>query len=319
MFSKQMNDLFSQQVPFFFIINFAKTSGDVIPLNELNKESILFATPDFTNAIQTNTIDKALVFEKNPETFNTYKQRFNIVHDAIKRGNSYLANLTCETPVNINCTLKELFHLGKGKYKLWYKDSFVHFSPETFVRIENGKIFSNPMKGTLDASLPNAEVSILNDKKEAAEHYTIVDLIRNDLSLVANNVDVTRFRYIEKIRTHSKDLLQVSSEISGNILPEYQKRPGDIFAQLLPAGSISGAPKEKTIEILHTAEGYERGFYTGVWGVYDGNKIDSCVMIRFIERTEDGLVFKSGGGITALSNSESEYQEMIDKIYVPVY
>jgi para-aminobenzoate synthetase component 1 len=85
----------------------------------------------------------------------------------------------------------------------------------------------------------------------------------------------------------------------------------------LPAGSISGAPKPKTLEIIKKIEDYERGFYTGICGYFDGNALDTGVMIRFIEQEGDQLFFKSGGGITSFSDAKTEYQEMIDKIYLP--
>ena len=88
---------------------------------------------------------------------------------------------------------------------------------------------------------------------------------------------------------------------------------------LLPAGSILGAPKPKTLEIILEAENYDRGFYTGVCGWFDGVNLDSCVMIRFIEKESGKLYFKSGGGITHLSNFADEYQEMKNKIYVPIH
>ena len=174
------------------------------------------------------------------------------------------------------------------------------------------------MKGTIDATLPDAERLLLNNEKELAEHFTIVDLIRNDLSMVAKNVKVDRFRYIDHIKTHRHELLQMSSEISGELPENYHERIGDILFEVLPAGSVSGAPKKKTVEIIRAAEQYERGYYTGIFGIFDGENIDSGVMIRFIEQTTDGLIYKSGGGITAKSNFEEEYQELIDKIYVPL-
>src|SRR5690606_6983088 len=130
-----------------------------------------------------------------------------------------------------------------------------------------------PMKGTIDASLPDAETRILDDPKEKAEHITIVDLLRNDLSRVAKQVRVDSFRYVEAVRTHDKILLQVSSEISG-LLPEaYPARLGEIFAQLLPAGSVSGAPKRKTVEIINRVETHDRGYFTGVFGYFDGKNL----------------------------------------------
>ena len=87
---------------------------------------------------------------------------------------------------------------------------------------------------------------------------------------------------------------------------------------LLPAGSICGAPKNKTVEIIKEVEGDDRNYFTGIFGYFDGHQLDSGVMIRFIEKQEEQLVFKSGGGITAQSDLILEYQEMIDKVYVPI-
>jgi para-aminobenzoate synthetase component 1 len=156
------------------------------------------------------------------------------------------------------------------------------------------------------------------DRKEEAEHYTIVDLIRNDLNSVAKQVKVERFRYIERVETNYGALLQASSKITGKLPKDYEKRIGNILFSLLPAGSVSGAPKEKTVQIILETEGYDRGFYTGVFGYFDGVTLDSGVMIRFIESAPDGLIFKSGGGITHLSTPKEEYNEMIDKVYIPL-
>jgi para-aminobenzoate synthetase component 1 len=203
-------------------------------------------------------------------------------------------------------------------YKLLFNDQFLVFSPETFIRINNNKIFSYPMKGTIDAAIPNAEEVILTDEKEKAEHITIVDLIRNDLSLVSENVHVSRFRYMDKINTSNKDLLQVSSEITGTLPDDWTSRLGNILISLLPAGSVSGAPKQKTLQIITEAEKEKRGYYTGVFGYFDGQSLDSGVMIRFIEQDNNQLYYRSGGGITTQSDAKTEYQEAIDKIYVPV-
>jgi para-aminobenzoate synthetase component 1 len=174
------------------------------------------------------------------------------------------------------------------------------------------------MKGTIDASVEHAREIILNDEKELAEHTTIVDLIRNDLSMIASEVRVESFRYIEHISTNQKDLLQVSSKISGVLPSNYHTQIGTLLFMMMPAGSISGAPKKKTLEIILESEQYDRGYYTGVFGIFDGNRLDSGVMIRFIENIQGELYYKSGGGITSMSTPKLEYQEMIDKVYVPV-
>ncbi len=173
------------------------------------------------------------------------------------------------------------------------------------------------MKGTIDANVVDAKVKILADKKEMAEHIMIVDLLRNDLSIVSKNVRVEEFRYITKISAGDKKLLQVSSHISGNLENNWHETIGDILKKLLPAGSISGTPKKSTLEIIKEIENYERGFYSGVFGVYDGENFDSGVMIRFIENSKDGFIYKSGGGITLDSDVRLEYDELLDKVYLP--
>jgi para-aminobenzoate synthetase component 1 len=197
------------------------------------------------------------------------------------------------------------------------KDEFIVFSPEIFVRIEDDTIRSYPMKGNINASIPDAEQIIMEDEKELSEHNTIVDLIRNDLSIISNNVEVTRYRYIEKIETSVDTLLQVSSEISGSLTSDWKMRIGDIIVPLLPAGSISGAPKLETLRIIRESEIEERGYYSGVCGIFNGSSFDSCVMIRFIEQKAGRYVYRSGGGITYLSDPLKEYNELISKVYVP--
>lgn len=308
-----MNELGSERVPFLFVIDFLKKNGKVIPLDELTDEiqfQIDKKSPEFPSKVE---------LKKQPISFEAYQQQFDFVHQNLQYGNSFLTNLTCETPIKINLNLEEIYHFSKAKYKFLWKERFVCFSPETFVKIRSGKIFSYPMKGTIDASIENAEEKILSDKKEMAEHFTIVDLIRNDLSRVARKVSVPKFRYIDRIQTNEKTLLQVSSEISGELPEDFHRNLGKIFDELLPAGSICGAPKEKTVEIICEAESHKRGFYTGVFGVFDGENLDSAVMIRFIEKQGEDLVFKSGGGITHQSKAIDEYNEMIQKVYVPIH
>ena len=191
------------------------------------------------------------------------------------------------------------------------------FSPECFVKIKDNKISTYPMKGTIDASIPNAEQVIINDYKETCEHNTIVDLMRNDLNIIASNVRVERFRYIDKLQTSRGEILQVSSEIVGDLDKVFNENLGNIISKLLPAGSISGAPKTSTINLIQSSEKEKRGFYTGIFGFFDGKDLDSAVIIRYIEKENDNYYFRSGGGITINSNPEEEYKEAINKIYLP--
>ena len=284
----------------------------VIPLAEIAEHGVEFSIDETYKYKQ-----HSYQLEKLPLTLEEYQKKFDFVVEKIKNGETYLLNLTQATPIKTHLTLKEIYDSVNAHYKLRYKDEFICFSPEKFIQISDNMIHTFPMKGTIDASIENAKEKILHDEKEMAEHVMVVDLLRNDLCIVARDVQVQKFRYITKLKTSDKELLQVSSHISGSLRKDWHEKIGDIFQALLPAGSISGTPKKSTLGIIKTVENYERDFYTGVFGVYDGKTLDSGVMIRFIQKTENGLLYKSGGGITLDSKVQSEYNEMLEKIYLP--
>lgn len=312
-----MNHLAQTHIPFLVGINYELSRGFLIE-NPLHQSEVLFSVKGKGNKEKgkDKTIKEANLLS-HAISYTDYKEKFYIIHTGLKQGYSFLSNLTVRTPISTNLSLKEIFELSKAPYQLFIPDEFVCFSPERFIKIEDGIISSNPMKGTIDASIPNAERIILSDFKETAEHNTIVDLIRNDLSTVASNVKVKRFRYIDRIQAKGKEILQVSSEIEGRLPSDYLNKLGDIFFTLLPAGSICGAPKPATISLIRSAEKEDRGFYTGVFGFFDGQKFDSAVLIRYIEQQGGQMFFRSGGGITAYSKCDEEYKEVQDKIYLP--
>ena len=312
-----MNHLGKQGEPFVFLIDFEMERSRLFPLNE-NDNKLWFEIPGFSKLPENRKKIKLKKWETSPVSFEQYKTGFERVKKHILNGDTYLLNYTQPTPVKTNLTPAEIFSVSSAPFKIYLENEFVCFSPERFVQIQDGKIFSHPMKGTIDADQENAHENILNDPKELAEHNTIVDLIRNDLSLVAEDVRVDKFRYISHIKTNNKNLLQVSSAISGVLPANYAEQIGDIIFTLLPAGSVSGAPKKKTLEIIEAAENYKRGYYTGVFGIFDGKNLDSCVLIRYIEINGDKLIYKSGGGITFMSEAEKEYEEMLKKVYVPI-
>ncbi len=311
-----LNRFGRHKIPCFFVIDFDLKNFHIEPLSELSPD-IFFEFEGFKNILSLNSA-KLIYLKKKPIKFETYQQAFQKIQAEMYAGNTYLLNLTFPTEIKLNISLLQTFLSSQAKFKLYFQDEFITFSPERFIKIENNHIFTYPMKGTIDAMLPNAKTIILKDIKEKAEHTMVVDLLRNDLSIVAKKVAVNRFRYLEKIVTNHKTLFQVSSEISGQLPALWQQNLGDILLALLPAGSITGAPKKKTVEIIKTVETYQRGFFTGIFGYFDGQKLDSAVMIRFIEKHGENLVYKSGGGITINSQAKKEYQEMLDKIYVPV-
>lgn len=318
---QRMNLWGKTQAPFFFLIDFDMEHCLIERIEDVSADEIRFDFSGKTNDDRLHTpYPTHFKWKSYPQSFDAYAQSFDVVYRNLYAGNSFLTNLTCATPVETDLSLLQLFEHAQAKYKLWVKDGFTVFSPEIFVRIIGGFIYSHPMKGTIDASIPNARELLLNDEKEAAEHATITDLIRNDLSQIATEVTVTRYRYLDELRTHTGRLLQMSSEIRGRLPENYREELGTLFFRLLPAGSITGAPKKKTVEIIKEAETYHRGFYTGVMGYFDGDNLDSGVLIRFLEQGEGNrMMFKSGGGITFQSDVNDEYDEMKKKVYVPIY
>ncbi len=313
---EQINTLAKQRTPFLFISSFDGEKIFARPLDNLD-DDIFYKLEDWRNyPVKKRTKD--FTFSKSPVDFNTYQEALNEVLEEIRSGNTYLLNLTFRTPVDSSLSLKEIFTYAKAKFKLYFKDEFICFSPERFVEIEENTIATYPMKGTIDAHLPHAKEIILTDQKEMAEHIMIVDLMRNDLGIIGSDVKVEKFRYVEKIKAGEKELLQVSSKITAKLPTDWKDNVGTLLSQILPAGSISGTPKKSTVNIIKHIENFNRGFYTGVFGVFDGSSLRSGVMIRFIENENGQFYYKSGGGITIDSDAKSEYEELIDKIYLPL-
>lgn len=312
-----MDDWAARNLPFVFLIDFELRKPVAVPLANAAEEGIWFDTPNIRNSDTAPTADHVL-FEKHPVSFEEYHRGYRIVAENIHAGNSFLLNYTCATPVTTNLSLRQIFHSAKAKYRLLFRNEFVCFSPETFIEINGNEISTHPMKGTIDASLPGAETTLLNDFKEKAEHNTIVDLLRNDLNRIARRVKLDKFRYLDRLETNGKPLLQVSSKISGSLSNNWPNEFSSLLKKLLPAGSVSGAPKTKTVDIIRQAENIPRGYYTGIFGIYKDRTVDAAVLIRYIEKNQWGTFYRSGGGVTCFSEAEKEYQEMIDKVYLPI-
>jgi para-aminobenzoate synthetase component 1 len=310
-----INKLGQNRTPFLFILSYDKNKIFAQALNELD-DNIFYKLEEWSN-YPVKKRKKDFTFSKFPVSFLAYKKAFEHILVEIRSGNTYLLNLTFQTPIESSLDLKEIFHYAKAKFKLYFKGQFICFSPERFVDIEDTTIATYPMKGTIDADLPNAEQNILHNTKEKAEHVMIVDLMRNDLGIVGSDVRVEKFRYVEKIKAGKKELLQVSSKITAKLEENWRDSIGTLLDNLTPAGSVTGTPKKSTVNIINDIENYDRGFYTGIFGLFDGKDLRSGVMIRFIEDQNGTLTYKSGGGITIDSNAKSEYEELIDKIYLP--
>jgi len=306
----KLNEYGKKRKPIFFAIDFEMKNWI------FEDENVQFQLENFRNFKPITNHKKINITNRLHVSFEEYKKALKKVKKEIKKGNTYLLNLTFETKLEGEIDLQSIFHSANAPFKLHVKDKFVCYSPERFVQIKDNQISTYPMKGTIEASIPHAMERILANQKEMSEHTMVVDLLRNDLGIVGKNIQVEKFRYIDKINAGKKELLQVSSKITADLDESWHENLGDIVKKMLPAGSITGTPKRKTVEIIKEIENYERGFFTGIFGHYDGKSFDSAVMIRFIEKTDEGYIFKSGGGITIESDALSEYEEMRDKVYV---
>ncbi len=312
---KALSRLAEAGTPFAFVVSYDKREVYARPLRSLKDWRV--AVPGF--GPPPRPLRQRARLSKHPVPFSRYVKAFERVIEEIRSGNTYLLNLTFPTPVTLPLTLEALFESANAPYRFLWPGRFVCFSPEPFVRIDaDGRIATFPMKGTIDAAVPDAEAKILANEKEMAEHVMVVDLLRNDLGMVAKEVRVRRFRYVERLSTHDRTLLQVSSHIEARLPSNWRQNLGEILQTLLPAGSVTGTPKRRTCQIIELVEGYDRGFFTGVFGLFDGQSLQSAVMIRFIEQTPEGLLYKSGGGITIDSDPKAEYEELLAKVYLPL-
>jgi para-aminobenzoate synthetase component 1 len=316
---QSMDDLGRKRCPFLFAVDFELTKGFIIE-EPKNSEMAYFSVwgQGLTTPKNLAILEGKELISPMPECLDYYRHKFEIVQAGLARGDSFLVNLTIKTPIECHLSLEDIFWPSDSPYRLYIPGHFVCFSPERFVKIQvDGTISTCPMKGTINNEILDAENVILNDFKESAEHATVVDLLRNDLSLSATGVTVNRYRYIDRVKTSQREILQVSSDIRGSLGQDFHSRLGEVIFKMLPAGSISGAPKESTLDIIRRAEDGPRGFYTGVFGYYDGQEFDSGVLIRFIEEENGQKYFRSGGGITAYSSLVDEYNEALEKIYLP--
>jgi anthranilate synthase component I len=201
-----------------------------------------------------------------------------------------------------------LFYFDYGDYKLFGS------SPESQLIIQNGKAIVHPIAGTFkrsgdDETDHQLAEKLLNDAKENAEHVMLVDLARNDLSRKCDQVHVSSFR---KVNYYSH-VIHLVSEVTGDVRPG--SNPFELLATTFPAGTLSGAPKFKAMEIIDSLESGSRSYYGGCIGFMGFN--GSChhaIMIRTFLSRNNTLIYQAGAGIVAASNPESELQEVNNKL-----
>ena len=188
-------------------------------------------------------------------------------------------------------------------------------SPEILVRVRNGKVIIRPIAGTRKRGKTMVEDKklsdeLINDKKELAEHLMLLDLGRNDIGRVAKigSVNVTEKMNIE----YYSHVMHIVSNVEGKL--DENKDSIDALMSGFPAGTVSGAPKIRAMEIIEELENLNRSFYGGAMGYFDSNgQMDTCISLRTGLVKDNNLYIQAGGGVVFDSNPEKEYQETINK------
>ena len=195
------------------------------------------------------------------------------------------------------------------------EEELMSSSPETLVRLQNGRLTTFPVAGSRPRGKnreedEELERDLLSDEKELSEHNMLVDLGRNDLGRISKfgSVDVTKYMMIHR---YSK-IMHICSQVESEI--ESSKDGLDAIEAVLPAGTLSGAPKIRACEIIEELESEERGIYGGALGYLDfAGNLDTCIAIRMAVKKDDKVYVQAGGGIVADSVPEKEYEESANK------
>ncbi|SHJ04188.1 anthranilate synthase component I [Desulfosporosinus lacus] len=188
-------------------------------------------------------------------------------------------------------------------------------SPETLVKLQNGRLATFPLagtrpRGTTDAEDKQIEEELMQDEKELSEHNMLVDLGRNDLGRISKFGSVKVKDYLKVLRF--SHVMHIASEVNSEIRED--KDALDAIMSVLPAGTLSGAPKIRACEIIDDLENARRGIYGGAVGYIDfSGNMDTCIAIRMAVKKDDNVYVQAGAGIVADSVPESEYLECENK------
>ena len=212
---------------------------------------------------------------------------------------------------------RSLRHLNPSPFLFFLKNKdfqIIGSSPEILVRLRDGKVTIRPLAGTRKRGKDAAEdaalaADLLGDQKELAEHLMLLDLGRNDVGRVArdNSVKVTERMVVE----YYSHVMHIVSNVEGEIAEG--KDAVDALAAGFPAGTVSGAPKIRAMEIIDELENVKRKFYAGGVGYFSGDAMDSCIALRTALIKDGKLYLQAGAGVVADSDPNSEYEETLNK------
>lgn len=253
------------------------------------------------------------------------KEYCNIVEktkEYIRDGDIFQAvisrKFTCKYDGSLINAYRVLRTINPSPYMVYMNiddDEIISTSPETLVRLQNGRLYTFPVagsrpRGKTDEDDIALEKSLLSDEKELSEHNMLVDLGRNDLGRISkyDSVEVTKYMVIHR---YSK-IMHICSQVESNIRDDCDAM--DAIESVLPAGTLSGAPKIRACEIIEEQEALPRDIYGGALGYMDftGN-LDTCIAIRMAYKKGENVYVQAGGGIVADSVPKNEYEESANK------
>lgn len=301
------------------IIDHETTQSFLICYNEKNRDEILNAI-NYSQAENGKASFSITSEIKANFSQETYAQAFQKIKHYLKEGDCYQVNLTqrfsatCEGETwQAYEILREINAAPFSAYLNFPDVKILSSSPERFLKLKHGQVETKPIKGTRPRKAEEienaAQISdLLNNPKDRAENVMIVDLLRNDISKVCENVRVPKLFEIESYSTVHHLVSTVTGKIKEN------QHALDLLQNCFPGGSITGAPKIRAMEIIEELEPNRRGVYCGAIGYIDfeGN-MDTNIAIRTLVQSHDTIRFWAGGGIVNDSKVEEEYQESFDK------
>ncbi len=303
-------DFFARYPLVFIAISFS-FSKDLLLNRESTQRGFFLVPVEETSPPSYLPYPKRL-FLSIPFLREEFKKVYRKIYQAFVEGEFYLINYSFPAFLQVvELKYKEPFFSKAGGYFPLPDRSLYSFSPEVFLEIQGDFIHTFPIKGTLQEK--ESKELLLEDPKEHHEHTMVVDLLRNDIGRISTpgSVEVPTFKGLYR----HKGLYQMYSHIKGKLSREFLP-PRDLIP-LLPAGSISGCPKKRVVEFLEKEEPWDRGFYTGIAGVYHAQRREGyfTILIRTLEVFSWNKVFLGvGAGLTVESNPEKEYQEFLYKI-----
>ena len=252
-----------------------------------------------------------------------YLQAFDCVQTALQKGRCYQVNLTQPFTADYKGDSWEIYKRIRLSNPVPFaafidtsQGQLISFSPERFIEMENRQLLTSPIKGTARRSSDNKEdeglaIMLANSEKNRAENIMIVDMLRNDLSKIAQPGSV-KVKHLCEIQSYTS-VHHLVSNIEAQCLDAYH--PLDVFLACFPGASITGAPKLEAMRMIAELEPFTRGPYCGSIGYFSAHgRFDSNIAIRTMVADENKLYLSAGGGIVIDSDSEEEYQECLTKI-----